>query len=202
VSVKGVLFGQKYRPIGLILMGGGAFIPFTFGLPYVSPIRPQDYQLVRPARGQVIHTVANAFLDTFGPGVPILQVSGHTGWGGGGWQIPGIIHFKGLEFLFNEYHARQIRLAKAGTDPAVVQLWWLDTLNLQALSIYPLQFLAKKTSNRPLLFFYSIQAAILLDLLQDPVGTFGGGGGAPSAAAGNAGGLTAGLTGLQSSFTA
>jgi hypothetical protein len=173
---------QKYLPIGILLSGGpGPFIPFTFGIPGLGAIRPQEYGLARPARGQVIHTAADAFLDTFGEGVPQLQISGHTGWGAGLFEIPGIVLFKAFEFIVQNYHTRQRLLISQGQDPAAVKMLWLDTLNLQALSIYPLVFQAKKTSSRPLLYYYTFQAVVLLDYLSgflQNISTPGGGGAA------------------------
>jgi hypothetical protein len=157
---------QKYLPIGIVLSGGpGPLIPFTFGVPGLGAIRPQEYGLSQPARGQVIHTAADAFLDTFGQGVSQLQISGHTGWGAGLFEIPGIILFKAFEFIVQNYHTRQQRLISQGQDPAAVKMLWLDTLNLQALSIYPMVFQAKKTSSRPLLYYYTFQAVVLMDYL-------------------------------------
>ena len=82
-------------------------------------------------------------------------------------------------------------------------MWWMDTLNLQALSIYPLAFQAKKTSSRPLLYYYTLSAAVLCGL---PSGSgrpdHGLGGPWPTIAAGNSAGLAAGLTDLQGSFNA
>jgi hypothetical protein len=192
------VLSQKHLPIGLILMGGGPIIPFTFGIPVLGAIRPQEFAVIRPARGQVVHTAERPFLDTFGQGVAHLQASGHTGWGSGAYEIPGVLLFKALEFLFTEYHTRQMTLARAGLDPALVQLWWIDTLNLQAFSIYPLAFHAKKTSSHPLLYYYSIQAVVLIDFLQGDWEDIP----EPGIVQGQADGLAQGFTDLAESFAA
>lgn len=192
-----MVLSQKHSPIGLVLQGGGPIIPFTFGVPGLGAIRPQEYSLGRSSRGAVIHTAKDAFLDTFGEGVPQLSVSGHTGWGSGRFVIPGILLFKVLEFLFNDYHRRTMNLVRAGQSPTSVQLWWLDTLNLQALSIYPLHFVAKKTSSHPLLYYYSLQALVLADLLQGAVNTV-----LDSVKVGNAPNLASGFGDLSKSMAA
>jgi hypothetical protein len=159
---------QKNKPIMFLLQGGGPFIPFVFGVPIVGAIRPEQYQLTRAGRGAVTQTEGGAFLDEFGEGPAQLMIAGHTGWGAG-YELPGVIKVKALEAIFIEYLRRYQRLKEANADPSIVQLWFLDSLNLEAFSVYPMQFSLERNKGRPLLYYYRMQFIVLVDLLQDAV---------------------------------
>ena len=135
-----------------------------FGSP--GTIHPEGYTYRRPSRGSVINTLDAAFLDDFGEGVGSISIEGHTGWGGGD---EGLTQFKNLELIFEEYHIRRDTIANAdiGVDPSIIQLWLLDTLNFEASSVYPEEFILTRSKNRPLLYQYQIRLIVLQDLLKD-----------------------------------
>lgn len=131
-------------------------------------IHPEGYSYRRPSRGVVINTLDSAFLDDFGEGVGMISIEGHTGWGGGD---TGLLQFKNLELMFEEYHLRRDAIANSdtGQDPSIIQLWLIDTLNLEASSIWPEEFIMSKSKSRPLLYQYSMRMVVLKDLLKDYV---------------------------------
>lgn len=186
-------YPQKNLPIFIILEGGASFasfipIPFVMGLPNTI-IRPESLHLTRPARGTVINTAKNAFLEDFGEGVGQIVIQGHTGWSDKEGPIAGVFAFKLLEEIFIEYLRRRAAAAKAGLEPdKTVFLFYVDTLNLLAFTVYPQEFVLERIKTRPLLYFYRLRFTTLVDLLQvaifdiasnfgglltDPIGTLG-----------------------------
>jgi hypothetical protein len=159
---------QKYLPILFLLQGGGFTLPIPFGVP-LGIIRPEHYSFSRTSRGTVTQTAGTAFLDDYGEGPGQLQIAGHTGWGAG-YEPPGVFKLKALEAMFVEYEARRMRLRDRNADPNVVQLWMLDSLNLEALSLYPLEFSLDRTRAKPLLYYYRMRFVVIADLLTDAIG--------------------------------
>jgi hypothetical protein len=159
---------QKYRPIALLLMlNGFPVFAVLFNVPWLGTIRPEQIHLTRPARGTVTHTTGAAFIDDYGEGMGTLTIMGHTGWNAG--LLPGILKFKAIEQLFIQYLALRQTRAAGGLDPDAVQLWWLDTLDLEALAVYPHEFVLEKTKSRPLLYFYRMRFSVTEDLLQGAI---------------------------------
>lgn len=178
-------------PIGVLLFGGGIPIPHLFDQDTaLGTTPPETLQYARISRGNVVNTAGGAHVEDWGEGIGQLSVYGHTGWKAGG--IPGEVRFKALEALFVEYEDRRDRLARAGADPDVVQLWWLDAMNLEALSIYPHEFVLERSRTRPLLQFYRIRASVLVDLLKEAIYSIPTSGGLPD--------ITAGLGTLMAAF--
>lgn len=174
--------GQKYRPILFALYGSGVPLVVPFGIPALGLVRPEQLSISRSARGTVVHTAEDAFLEDFGEGIPRLTIAGHTGWNGS--PLAGLPGFKLLEGLFINYLQQRRRLATVGSDPNGVQLVYIDTLNVEAFSVYPHEFVLERTRQRPLLYMYRMQFSVLKDLLQSAlfsqsgdflsVGTIGG----------------------------
>ena len=188
---------QKYLPILFLLHGGGFPLPIVFGnLTPLEILRPENYSLTRISRGTVTQTIGGAFLDDFGEGPGQLLIAGHTGWGAGTFGIPGVIKLKALEAMFIEYEARRMRLRDRNQDPSVVQLWITDALNLEALSLYPLEFSLDRSRSKPLLYFYRMRFVVLADLLSDFVYSVAPAIGSTLAGVGPA------LTGLSGAFRA
>lgn len=158
---------QKNLPIVFILQGGELFaekipIPILFGTG-IGLVTPENWQLLRPSRGTITHTATAAFLDDFGPGVPMLLMSGTTGWSEPK-EFGGIVGLQALEVMFQEYLNRRKRMAEAGLDPDLVHLLYLDALHVQALLVYPHEFQIDRTKNSPLLYFYHMRLSALRDL--------------------------------------
>lgn len=123
-------------------------------------VKPEHIAYSRPARGTVTSTIGGAFLDDYGEGVGSISIEGHTGWRRGG-----LTQFKLIELTFQEYLRRRAIASDGGGDPNSISLWLIDTLNLEASSVYPLEFVGSKTRTRPLLFNYRMRFTILTDLL-------------------------------------
>jgi hypothetical protein len=173
---------QKYLPIIFALYGSGIPIVVPFGIPGLGLIRPEQLSIQRSSRGTLMNTAEDAFLQDFGEGIPRLTIAGHTGWDSG--PLSGLPGFKLLEALFVDYLQQRRRLATSGQDPNKVQLLYIDTLNVEAFSVYPHEFTLERTKQRPLLYMYRMQFSVLKDLLQSALfsptgdflatGTFGG----------------------------
>jgi hypothetical protein len=170
---------QESRPLIFVLLneaslGAALASPplFTiFGKPGIE--HPEMWTYRRPSRGTVINTVGGAFLDDFGEGVGRITIEGHTGWFQGDG---GLVQFKNLEQIFIQYHARRDALtATEGADPNAIQLYMIDTLNLEASSVYPEDFTMVRSRNRPLLYQYRISLVVLVDLLQAAISDLFGG---------------------------
>jgi hypothetical protein len=125
-------------------------------------IRPQELSITRPGKGVVINTADGAFLDDFGEGVATILLGGHTGWDQGG----GLAALKTIEQLFIEYHSRRSFMRQNNMDLNAVQLWYIDTLNLEAFSIYPQEFSVTRSREHPLWLFYRMKLIGLADLLE------------------------------------
>lgn len=126
-------------------------------------IRPQEISFTRPAKGTVINTAEGAFLDDFGEGVATITMSGHTGYGQGG----GLPALKLIELLIIEYHSRRQTLRNSGADPNAIRLWFLDALNYEAFSVYPMSFTVQRSKEHPLWVYYQLQMVGLDDLLSE-----------------------------------
>jgi hypothetical protein len=131
-----------------------------FGSPGI--LKPESISYNRIARGTVSNTIDGAFLDDFGEGLPSVQIQGHTGLKTGGFEA-----FKLLELMFQSYLFRRQQLLKQEQDPSGVSLWLIDTVNVEAVSIYPMSFTLERSRAHPLLYNYRIQAVVLTDLLED-----------------------------------
>lgn len=128
-------------------------------------IRPEDLTRNEPMRATVHQTLGrelSGWVDNFGEGLPSVTISGHTGWrfapgNNKGNNKDGLHAFEDLNKLvqhdFSE--AKQDAIDK-GTNPAKVQLLFVDVLDSFAWSVMPTQFILRRSKSRPLLFQYNI----------------------------------------------
>lgn len=167
---------QTDLPIIFALQGGSFFLgpipaPVIFGTA-AGLVRPERLDIDRPTRGLITHTAGTAFLDDFGEGVQELAFVGTTGYDNPtGWA--GLASWKALEFLLIEYERRRERTAALLQDPNDVKLYYFDTLNLEAFSLYPRRFRMTRNKQRPLLYNYDLRFDVLADLLTDTLYTGG-----------------------------
>jgi hypothetical protein len=164
---------QKELPITFLLrvQFGGIPIPIPIPTPVIfgfpsGIVRPEQLAIHRPARGTVTHTAGAAFLDDYGP---IITIRGHTGWANPE-GLAGIASLKALEALFVAYLEIRRAIADAGNDPNIVELWFVDALNIEAFAVYPHEFILERQRSRPLLYFYRMRLSGLRDLLQEAAG--------------------------------
>lgn len=151
------------RPISFLLddraFGGG---PVSVGL----VIRPEDLTRVDNSRLSVQQTLGSSvWADNFGPGVPSITISGHTGWRRvEGEAGDGLDRFTRLhETVFKQWHERRRQAANNGLDPDNVQLVFADALDNIAAVVAPMSFTLRRSKSRPLLAQYQIQLSVLSD---------------------------------------
>lgn len=160
---------QEHLPIVFVLVGPsilkGIPAPLVFGSPGMV-IRPETWSLSRGVRSTITHTASNAFLDDFNMGVPILSLSGHTGFSEPS-KLAGLPALKLLEALFILYEQSREQFASLNFDPNLIKIYYFDVLNLQALSISPQEFVVERMKSRSLLYFYRMRFAVLQDLGAD-----------------------------------
>lgn len=131
-------------------------------------IRPEDLSITYPSRVAVHQTLGGAWVDSFGKGIPTINISGHTGWRGGlnsdGEEADGLALFSELHTsVFEKWHkARADALAK-GLDPDLVKLIFSDALDNVTWVVTPNQFVLKRNKARPLLAQYQIAMTYVSD---------------------------------------
>jgi hypothetical protein len=158
---------QENRPLIFLLFNDAGLLSSLSGIPTFAilgnpgTVHPESYNYRRPSRGAVLNTAGAAFLDDFSQGVGMISIEGNTAAMGD----LGLINFKNLELMFISYHAQRDALKAVGADPSTVHLWLVDTLNVEASDVYPMEFNLVKLRNRPLLYQYRIQLVVLSDLL-------------------------------------
>lgn len=152
-------------------------------------IRPEDLTRTDTSRLAVTQTLGGAWCDNFGLGIPTVQISGHTGWGGGS-APDGFLAFQNLHMtIFQQWHALREAALNDGLDPDLVRLIFADALDDFTWVVAPQNFILKRNKARPLLSQYQIN---LIWLSNDVSATM-----AANASAKAAAGAAAG-TGTQS----
>lgn len=148
------------RPISFILDDQAT------GTPPVSlnlSLRPEDLTRTDPSRLNVQQTLGGAWGDNFGPGVPTIHISGHTGWRPDqGSGADGMARFHALKTqVYDQWHARRANAVQAGQNPDLVQLIFADALDEITVVVAPGQFVLRRSRSRPLLFQYQINMFVL-----------------------------------------
>jgi hypothetical protein len=194
-------FSQKAerRPIAFALENAGSIEDTVY-----LTIRPEDLTYQEPSRTAVHQTLGRdvlGWIDEFGPGLPSITISGHTGWR----TAPetgkdGRDRFEDLHYLVHtQYHnARQIAV-NAGLDPSVVKLIFIDTLDQRNWWVTPNQFTLKRSKSRPLLYQYNINLQAVSTSL-DVVPPLFPNLGSPSAGLRSLGDLASRLTSLSANI--
>lgn len=126
-------------------------------------IRPED--LTRPdvSRAMVHHTLGGAWLDSWGEGIPTVQLSGTTGWRQNG-NRDGLAEFQALhELIYKRWHREREEAIKNGRDPDKVKLIFCDDLDGFVWVVAPMGFILRRNKSRPLLSQYQINLTWLDD---------------------------------------
>jgi hypothetical protein len=122
-------------------------------------IRPEELTRTESSRTTVHQTFGGngGWADSFGPGVPTLSISGHTGWRPGEDGNDGLARMKMLhDVIFSAWHvSRQLKTLQ-GLDPDSIQLIFSDGMDDIAWVVAPTQFILKRDRRRPLLAQYQI----------------------------------------------
>lgn len=141
------------RPISFVLHDtskGSA--PIEVGL----VIRPEDLTRTDTSRLNTVQTLGGAWVDSFGSGLPAVQIAGHTGWGSGD-RPSGVDEFQKLyDTVFRKWHDLRAAALKAGLDPDKVKLLFVDGLDDFTWVVAPQNFILKRNRSRPLLAQYQI----------------------------------------------
>lgn len=126
---------------------------------FTFPINPEQFAIEQPARQSVTNTIGGAYQDHFGPGVPTIQLAGHTGWRRHkSSQDDGFHAFLKLRQIHEDYN----RMCGEG-DPDAVNLE-LTVSVPQGYGHYRVssdRFKSLKSTQSPLLYRYEIQFTVL-----------------------------------------
>lgn len=149
------------RPISFVLddRTSGDLLPSSVDL----AIRPEDLTRGDPSRLNVQQTLGGAWADNFGPGVPTITISGHTGWRPlAGSLGDGEARFQALKTtVFDQWHAKRRDAVQAGRDPDLVQLVFSDSLDGFTVVVAPMSFTLRRSRSRPLIYQYQISLTVL-----------------------------------------
>lgn len=145
------------RPISFVLDDAGTILP-----PVTLPIRPEELSRSEPLRATVHQTMGRSvsgWVDSFGPGLPSISISGNTGWRvANGTGLDGVQSFTALNLLvMKAFPEAQQQAIERGIDPGLVKLIFIDMLDGFAYPVVPLQFQLRRSKSRPLLIQYQIQ---------------------------------------------
>lgn len=157
------------RPIAFVLDDSGSLLP-----PVQLVVRPEDLTRNEPARATVNQTLGrdlSGWVDHFGEGLPSCTIAGHTGWrysegaGQDGLQSFDVLN----QLVVRAYPAAKQSAINRGTDPALVKLLFIDTLDGFAWSVVPTQFVLRRSKSRPLLFQYNITLQAVSTTIDNPL---------------------------------
>lgn len=151
------------RPISFVLHNMVSGDPVEVKL----VIRPEDLTRTDTSRLTTTQTLGGAWADNFGPGIPTVQLAGHTGWGAGD-RPDGLAEFQNLyETIFQAWHRERASVLKQGFDPSMVKLIFADKLDDFTWVVAPQNFVLKRNKSRPLLSQYQINLTWLSDGVSD-----------------------------------
>jgi hypothetical protein len=135
-------------------------------------IRPEDLTRTDSSRLNAQQTLGGTiWADNFGPGMPTINIAGHTGWRRPGdprtedGADDGVDRFAKLKRqVFTQWHSLRQLAINAGKDPdASIQLQFVDHLDNFASVVAPLSFVLRRSRSRPLLMQYQIAMIVLSD---------------------------------------
>lgn len=128
-------------------------------------IRPEELTRADSARVSVQQTLGGAWADNFGRGVPMITLSGHTGWRRDtANEDDGVDRFLALkDQVWDQWFIKRAAAVAAGQDPNGVQLLFSDALDDFTAVCAPLNFTLRRSRSRPLLAMYQITLAVLED---------------------------------------
>jgi hypothetical protein len=139
-------------------------------------IRPENLTRTEPSRISVRQTLGGAWADNFGPGVTMINISGHTGWRVDSDSNDGLDRFQELyDTVFARWHKLVQQAIVSGNDPSLVNLVFVDGLDSNADVVIPLGFVLLRNKSRPLLVQYQISMAVALGqrisgpIVDDPI---------------------------------
>ncbi|HDR9163597.1 TPA: hypothetical protein QDB28_004001 [Burkholderia vietnamiensis] len=127
-------------------------------------VRPEELTVVKPSRTQVHQTFGGdgGWADSFGGGVPSLELAGTTGWRPDESGDDGLARFQKLhQVVFSAYHGARAAKVTLGMDPDDIKLIFCDSMDNIAWVVTPNQFVLKRDKRRPLLAQFHISLTYL-----------------------------------------
>jgi len=147
---------QRNRPIGFTLEDNGSIVAsVTLGL------RPEDMTRTDQMRTTVHHTLGGAFVDSFGQGLPVINVAGHTGWRGGA-DGNGEARWAMLrDQVWNRWASLRKQAVREGRDPSTIKLIYSDALSDFVVEVAPMTLTLRRSKSRPLLIQYQLNMTVV-----------------------------------------
>lgn len=155
------------RPISFLLDNQSEPEPLAF---VDLVIRPEELTWTESSRATVNQTLAGAWVDNFGPNIPSITISGHTGWRAmGPTDEDGLDRFQSLhDNVFTRWHEQRQRNIDDGLDPNLVRLIFSDALDDRSVVVMPQTFVLRRSRSRPLLVQFQISLVVLDEEIEGP----------------------------------
>lgn len=120
-------------------------------------LNPQEYSVTRPQRVTAIKTMSDIVIEDFNNDIPVLRISGHTGWKRG----KGKRMFDKLEKMLIDYTTRTQNLGAITNEP----LFFYNYTDDRYYRVHVAQegFEFKRSSENPLLYQYTLNFYIVSD---------------------------------------
>ncbi|SDH27650.1 hypothetical protein [Nitrosomonas sp. Nm132] len=131
---------------------------------YKFVIRPEELTRVDPSRVTVHQTLGGESLgwaDSFGKGLPTINISGNTGWRVKHDSGDGLDRMIKLKAQIDAWHEIRQQRINAGSNPDETKLIFVDTLDQFAVHVVPIQFVLRRSKSRPLLAQFNISMAVI-----------------------------------------
>lgn len=122
-------------------------------------IRPEEMTVTKPSRLTPHQTFGGTggWMDSFGPGIPTLNISGTTGWRPDDSGDDGLMRLLRLHsVVFARWHALRAQKTLAGLDPDAIKLIYSDAMDSISWVVAPQSFVLKRDKRRPLLSQFQI----------------------------------------------
>lgn len=131
---------------------------------YKFVIRPEELSRMDPSRVTVHQTLGGERLgwaDSFGQGLPTINISGHTGWRIKNDTGDGLDRMIKLKEQIDSWHTIRQERINAGMNPDDIKLLFVDTLDQFAVHVVPIQFVLRRSRTKPLLAQFNIAMAVI-----------------------------------------
>jgi exosortase/archaeosortase len=135
-------------------------------------IRPEDLTRTDSSRINPQQTLGGTiWADNFGPGMPTINIAGHTGWrrpsdpSAPNSANDGVDRFLQLKnVVFTNWHAQRQIAITSGKDPdTAIHLEFVDHLDQFACVVAPMSYVLRRSRSRPLLMQYQLSMIVTSD---------------------------------------
>lgn len=149
------------RPISFVLTTDGSASVLQ---EYKFVIRPEELSRVDPSRVSVHQTLSGekiGWADSFGPGLPTINISGNTGWRIKYDSGDGLDRMIKLKAQIDAWHEARQERVNVGMNPDDTRLLFADTLDDFAAEVVPIQFVLRRSKSRPLIAQFNISLTVV-----------------------------------------